>query len=1045
MACVWLHAMAGTHAPIYSIIVVATLALWAIVVATMPSRAGAAAGDRPPNRLEAFYTERTGEGLRQYGYRLFEGLTPEAARADRQPAGALPDDYLVGVGDRFAVTMRGREDRREVAVVDRSGRLVLPYLPPIPAAGRTLEALRAAVDAEAAARLGATEIYLSVSEVRQIAVLAIGEVSQPGRFRLTAFATALDALAAAGGATRQGSLRAIRLVRAGETRTVDLYDLLGGGDAPEIALRDGDRVVVPPLGATVAVAGAVRRPGIYELPPGEPQIPAQAALALAGGPAQPGPVAVLRQRIGEDGVDRTRPVGPLDGAVVSDGDVLRVEPRLAAPAGEVRLTGHVAAPGPYALTDAPTLAALVGDRALLGDTPYLPFAALERRDPRSGARVLHPVDLAAVLAGRADRPLVDGDRVIVLSTRDVGFLASRVVLTLLRGGRLSGDDLARCAGLAALARAVGPEGDPRLRDGRLAEAARRLTPVPAACPTVMDRFPDLLPLAVARSVVLREGVSRPGFYPAASTAALRDLVALAGGEAVGAARVLERPGAAVARPGETVTASPPQIALIGPVDLPGWRDLATAPSLARLLGDGEMLEPGVYPLFGLVVRRPAGTAGERLLVFSPARVIAGEADEALQDGDRVRLFAVSEAVGPPGGAADGASAGADPASQAAVPAADRRTGRPAASRPPARPAPAGAGHRIPTVDAARLSTLLDDHAVVVSGAVARPGSYPVADAATLARLIEAAGGITRRGDRAALEIVRENAAAGRQAEGATATARFAVDLTWQNPETVLLRPGDAMRVPTRYDPVVPAAVTVRGEVMHPGTYPLVRGERLSDLIERAGGPTPDAYPDGAVFTRAVERQRRAAEFRRRADDLERRLAARLLDGEPPGAGEVARARELIAELRTVEPPGRVVVEADPEMLALHPERDPLLAPGDALHMPQRSLSVRVAGEVLSPASLPFRSGLGVDDYIRAAGGFTRFADRDRVFLVYPDGSAEPVAESLWRFTPVAVPPGSTVVVPLDPEPFDFLALTESIAGVLGRIALTAASIAVIGE
>jgi protein involved in polysaccharide export with SLBB domain len=254
-----------------------------------------------------------------------------------------------------------------------------------------------------------------------------------------------------------------------------------------------------------------------------------------------------------------------------------------------------------------------------------------------------------------------------------------------------------------------------------------------------------------------------------------------------------------------------------------------------------------------------------------------------------------------------------------------------------------------------------------------------------------------------------------------------------------------VRVPARFDPVIPAAVTIGGEVMHPGSYPLVRGERLSDLIARAGGLTRDAYPDGAIFTREVERQRRTAEFRRQADEIERQLATRLLAEDPPAPAQVDRVRDLIAELRGIEPPGRVVVEADPEMLALHPERDPLLSAGDALFIPTRSLSVRVTGEVLSPAALPFRSGRDADDYIRAAGGFTRFADRDRVFLLYADGSAQPVAESLWRFTPVPVPPGATIVVPRDPEPFDFLAFTESISGVLGQIALTAASISVIGN
>ena len=973
----------------------------------------------PPSRLEAFYTDRTSEAVRQYGYRLFDGLP----LADVEPAGAVPDDYVLGVGDHLSVVLRGGRDLNLAVAVDGSGRVVLPELPPIAAAGRTLAEFRAATEGVVAARLGATDVYLTLEQARQIAVLLVGEVPRPGRYRLSAFATVLDALAAAGGVERHGSLRAIRLVRDGAESPVDLYALMQGDPtAPEMALRDNDRVVVPPLGATVAVVGDVRRPAVYELAPGHSEVAVPAALALAGGPLQPGPAALLRRTIGEDGIDRTVPIHSLDAEILDDGDVLRVAPRLAAADGQVTLVGHVTAPGPYALADTPTMMTLIGNGDRLGDTSYLPFAALERRDRASGARVLSAVDLTAVLSGQADPPLADGDRMIVLSVADIAFLASDPVLTLLRGEPLRVDDLARCAGLAALARAVGPENGRRSEDDRLTEAARRLTPVPAACPDAINRFPDLLPLAIEHAVVVWRGVSRPGLYPTASAAALSDLVALAGGESGTAARVVERPGAQAAYPGETVAATPPQVALVGPVVLPGWRDLAATPSLARLLGDGDSVQPEIYPLFGIVVRHDAGRLAERILPFSPTAIVTGDTDLSLQDGDWVRVFSSAEVERALGTAPSGGLAEVTPVTLPAT----SGTARP--------------NRGVGALDDRRLAGLLADHTVDVSGAVARPGAYPVAGPTTLARIIEAAGGITRQADQTAVEVIREHAD-----DAMPTTARFIVDLTWQRPETLYLTPGDAILVPPRYMPLVAAAVTIRGEVLRPGTYALVRGERLSDLIARAGGLTPHAFPGGAIFTRAAARARETADYRRLADQLDRELAARLLDPEPPTTGEVDLARRLVTELRTVDPAGRVVVEADPEILDLHPERDPLLAPGDVLHMPARSLSVRVSGEVLSPAALPFRTGMDADAYIRAAGGVTHFADRDRIFVLLPDGSAEPVAESLWSFTPVAIPPGATIIVPRDPEPFDFLALTGSLAGVLSQIAITAASISVISD
>ena len=149
------------------------------------------------------------------------------------------------------------------------------------------------------------------------------------------------------------------------------------------------------------------------------------------------------------------------------------------------------------------------------------------------------------------------------------------------------------------------------------------------------------------------------------------------------------------------------------------------------------------------------------------------------------------------------------------------------------------------------------------------------------------------------------------------------------------------------------------------------------------------------------------------------------------------ARALAAELEDAEGIGRITVEADPATLSAKPELDLLLESGDRLFIPKRNLTVRVNGEVLSPAALQFREGKSARTYIDEAGGFTYHADKDRTFVLFPDGSAKPLSVSSWRHSPTFIPPGSTVVVPRDPQPFDFVSSFKDVSQILSNLAVTA--------
>jgi len=105
----------------------------------------------------------------------------------------------------------------------------------------------------------------------------------------------------------------------------------------------------------------------------------------------------------------------------------------------------------------------------------------------------------------------------------------------------------------------------------------------------------------------------------------------------------------------------------------------------------------------------------------------------------------------------------------------------------------------------------------------------------------------------------------------------------------------------------------------------------------------------------------------------------------------------------------------------------------------------VVGDVLNPGAQQFIAGKRADTYINQAGGYQRSADEERTFVVYPNGEAKPLKLSVWNYTPTQVPPGSTLIIPKEPAPFDLMTAIKDTTSLVGQIAVTAASLAVINR
>lgn len=392
-----------------------------------------ASSSAAPSGLEQLFSSRAGVPLRQFGYDVMGVGSPVTATQ----TGAVQDSYVLGVGDQVQIVMVGHENATYIVTVDRDGRIILLNLPPVVAAGRTLGDVRNELSARISSQFLGTKSYISLGTIRQISVLVTGEVNMPGARTLTALNTAVDAILLSGGIRKTGSLRGVYIARGTQRIPVDLYSIINRGTLGGVGpLREGDRIVVPPLGGTVAVTGLVRRPGIFELPPGSSRIGVRTLMDLAGGMQIAGAKRLNKLELEPDG--RTRMVSlPMEGSV-ANGEVLFVDANRSSVGARITLNGAVSVPGVRSLGSTPTLSGLLRDPDDLNPDAYTLFAVIVRHDPKSNFIKMIPFSVKGVFEGAENPRLIDNDAIYVFTTQQVQTLAISAATSLYQASQAPG-------------------------------------------------------------------------------------------------------------------------------------------------------------------------------------------------------------------------------------------------------------------------------------------------------------------------------------------------------------------------------------------------------------------------------------------------------------------------------------------------------------------------------------------------------------------------------------------------------------------------------
>jgi polysaccharide export outer membrane protein len=311
--------------------------------------------------------------------------------------------------------------------------------------------------------------------------------------------------------------------------------------------------------------------------------------------------------------------------------------------------------------------------------------------------------------------------------------------------------------------------------------------------------------------------------------------------------------------------------------------------------------------------------------------------------------------------------------------------------------------------------------IEITGDVAKPGRYPYTENMRAEDLIRAAGGLKRSADTSTADLTRYAASGGSSQHLQISLASLS---NGNASEDLPLHSGDVLairQVPGWSD--IGASVKVNGEVMHPSTYGIRPGERLSSVLERAGGYSSQAYPYGAVLMR---REVREMEARNQTELINRMKAERAqLKALPDGTTDeknaklnaIAQTDSTITQLSTNPPIGRVVIHIQSDISKWKGSpTDVALRDGDMVVIPKKANVVTVNGQVFNPTAISAQSGRSAKWYLSQAGGLTPIADKKAVFVIRADGSvlsAKNNGGGWFSGDPLntTLRPGDAVVVP----------------------------------
>lgn len=345
-----------------------------------------------------------------------------------------------------------------------------------------------------------------------------------------------------------------------------------------------------------------------------------------------------------------------------------------------------------------------------------------------------------------------------------------------------------------------------------------------------------------------------------------------------------------------------------------------------------------------------------------------------------------------------------------------------------------------------FSAVNDKMTATIKGEVFIPGTYDINENTTINDIVNISGGLTKKALRARFEVVRyytEDYQRKRKV--------LALDMDKALNLKIKVFADDEITIFPIANWNEKKYVEIKGLVKYPGKYAIEDGEKLSSVILRAGGFLPNAFVEGAVFTREEVRELQEKRLQETLDRLGNQVLKASTSSESLGEEKDETSKKLQAikqlenEAKRNKPIGRVSLNLYHDLNRFkNSPYDIALKDEDTLYVPSISDTVSVVGEVLNQNTFVYNSKLDTDDYLAKAGGVTELANEEYIYIVKANGETIKYESSYFWGNDKEIFKGDTIVVPMEFDTFSDMKFAKDVSSILYQFAITAASLKTVG-
>jgi len=335
-----------------------------------------------------------------------------------------------------------------------------------------------------------------------------------------------------------------------------------------------------------------------------------------------------------------------------------------------------------------------------------------------------------------------------------------------------------------------------------------------------------------------------------------------------------------------------------------------------------------------------------------------------------------------------------------------------------------------------------DQKFSITGSVWKQGEFEFQPGLRIKDALALAGGLTFGARTQKVEIARQ------YIKGDWMQTEYIV-LDLDKDGDFILQPYDSILIPRIKNASLVEKVTITGEVAYPGTYTIRQGEKVSDLIQRAGGFSEYAYFYGAKYTSQKARLIQQKSIDQMIEKLKlsimqtsSEMAQTSLSDEDVKAAQVTgeATKGLLDQLTSIKAEGRIAIKMADLTSFKNSLYDFKLKHEDTIDIPSKPSFVSVVGSVYSPGSFLYEPNQNLDFYLSKSGGISKTADEDYMYVLKANGEILSMSQNnkfFSKFTDTVLMPGDTIVVPENLERIGYLKLISDIADIVFKIATTA--------